>query len=120
MSWKRLEPPVTPGPLCSGSQIGMAYDARWTTDLGPDGVAVVTRSYYRAQDGGPEYLECQTEYLLCGDLSDPHGSSTVAAYTYTNVGPVDATEECVTAAYNAPDPSDEEFLAGILTTAKAA
>lgn len=117
MSWQRLDPPVTPGPLCSGAQIGMAYDARWTCDLGPDGVAVVTRSYYRAQGGGDEYLECQTEYLLCGDLANPHGTSTVVHWVYANCGYVDATEEVVEAAFNAPEPTDEEFLAGLLTTA---
>lgn len=111
-TWTRTDPPVTDGPTNVNHQTGPAFDAIWSADLGADSLAIVRRSYYRAQQGDRgEYLECQTEYVLHTAAGMEVGC------TYAFLGDVDSNSEVFGAAYDAPAPTDEEFVAGLLAKA---
>lgn len=114
MSWVRVAR-VTEGLACSGSQIGDGYAAIWVQAVDGSSSAVVTRTFYRAEDGGREYLECQTEYLLTVD-----GEAAEAAFVYTNCGDVDSNAEVYIAAHDAPEPTDEEWVAALADQLAAA
>ena len=90
--WQRCLPEVCQaGDVGGDVQVSDAWEARWQRQL-PDGhTARVTRAYYVAADqvdgtaDGPVHLECQTEYLVCTDVSDPGGTEVWGDYTYATV-----------------------------------
>lgn len=73
--WERQLPLAgRAGDVGGDVQVGEAFGARWARRLDGGLWAVVTRSYYPAELHGARYLECDTEYLVCTDLSDPGGT----------------------------------------------
>lgn len=119
--WQRTQPDVTRGGDVGGDiQVSAAWDARWQRRLADGTTALVTRTFYAATDDPfadrprASYLECQTEYLVCGDPRDPGGTEKWADYTYTRVpdasGRPDAAE-ARRAAQAAQAPTDREWSA---------
>lgn len=120
MSWVRVQPDVTEGTACSGNQIGTGYAAAWVQIVEGEGVAAVTRTFYRVQDGSDEHLECQNEYVLGDNADDPADGEICCKYAYVDCGPVDSNAEVYLAALNAPAPTDEEWLTALAAHLAAA
>lgn len=111
--WQRAEPLVGPGGDCGGDiQAGDAYNARWLQPRADGGTAMVTRSYYVADNDEATYLECQTEYLVCSDPDDPGGTEVWADYRYRELqdGPAQPNDDDAwLAALGAVEPTTDEW-----------
>lgn len=121
--WARQEPLVFSGGDCGGDiQTGESFTARWVADLGDGTFGLVTRSFYTAhaqQDEGDAvglngtyepYLECQTEYLICTDPSDPGGTAEWSEYGYHDAGGEVSDNGAYQAALHAEPPSHMELV----------
>ncbi len=111
----RADPPVfAAGDVGGDAQVGDAYSARWTRPL-PDGTwGVVDRVYYVADVGDGLYVECQTEYLICTDPSDPGSTEVWADARYDAEHGVDPTDaDAYLLAERSVGPSDSEWVAVI-------
>lgn len=85
--WQRREPWTHTAADAGGpDQISpVAYDASWWAKLTDGTFALITRSYYVIDRDGRVFLEEQTEYMWCRDLTDPGTSEINAEYTYEEV-----------------------------------
>ncbi|HLL69041.1 MAG TPA: hypothetical protein VK453_25500 [Micromonosporaceae bacterium] len=111
--WRRVEPLVMGGGDCGGdAQISEAFNARWVQEHSGGEHAVVTRQFYIAEhEGGEPFLECQTEYVLCSDPSDPGSTELLSRECYVDCGPCDRDADAVVAAHRAVAPTNEEWAA---------
>lgn len=82
-TWQREQPLVGNGGDPGGDrQVSEAFDARWTAKLADGTIAMITRSWYVAEDDGENYIECQTEYLHCSDQRAPGDTEIHSDYLY--------------------------------------
>jgi hypothetical protein len=94
-NWTRVQPLVGNGGDCGGDrQVSEAFDARWTEKLVDKTFALITRSWYVAEDNeGHMYIECQTEYLNCRDLRAPGDTEIYCDYLYERLDDEDLDGE---------------------------
>lgn len=107
MSWVRVEPEVGEAGQCDPAQIGSAFTATWRQVLGDEGTALVVRYFYRVRANNDERLVCHTDYVLY------HAAGIIDKAEYADCGDVDSNAEVFMAALNAPEPTDEEWLAAL-------
>jgi hypothetical protein len=74
---------------------------------------MVTRAYYVvADEQDTTSIECQTEYLICSDPSEPGGTELWADYRYRTL-PTDTSQSSADdawiAALGAVEPTDDEW-----------
>jgi hypothetical protein len=117
VTWTRREPWTHGNNWCGGDvQKEDGWDCAWWTQLSDGTFGVVTRYFYLATemvDGEPigdDYIECQTEYMVCTDWRDPGSTEINAEYQYDTV--VDpATMDTRQLALDAEPPESAEWVA---------
>ncbi len=88
-AWVRVPPAAGRGGDVGGdAQVGDSWCAQWRRPLPDDLWALVTRYFYPAvpylsESVEPEYMEMQTEYLVCRDPADPGGTELNSEGVYT-------------------------------------
>lgn len=111
--WVRREPDVAPGIDWGGDvQVGEAWDARWSRDLGDGMTAFVSRTTYPIKPAKVRELERTDEFMaIRGTAEDgPGGDEAWSEYLHSpeySFSPTDLGARA--AAYAAEAPCDEEW-----------
>ena len=122
--WERQQPLVSPAGDVAEHQISDAFNARWALTLADGTYALVTRTYYiahntddavnttgvgSAYDRKVPYVECQDEYLVCTDLTDPGGTEINSEIIYVEIesdDPLGEDPEYLALTATAPEPGE--------------
>lgn len=108
--WVQVRPFVqAAGDVGGDIQVGEAYAACWTRQLADGPYGAVTRSCFPAEMHGTRYLECDTEYLVYTDVSNPSGSETWSDGRQCPVDGPPTDEGARKAAATATPPDDAEW-----------
>jgi hypothetical protein len=83
---RRTDPLVGTSGDCGGDiQVSDSFNACWTAPLDDDTFAMLTTSFYLAEQDGRRFVQCETEYLHCRDLAAPGDTPIFCGYDYTEV-----------------------------------